>query len=240
MAKFTPSKKDKAELKKLNKAISNKQSRIKRQQGFTVPEISRKKISDFTDRVEYNLWKKSVQDFKKRDNQFVQNKHGVVIPKGSIKSVNETIAKGNKMKKERLDKVKKMEFTDRGKNEGFTVGESLYQTGDRRFDRYKPTTFNPDAYRSLDEFNERKDQLEKRFKKSEMVKKDKLYRDNYFKSIDNVFGASGGELKEKIKSMGLKNFIDFSLTENLADIKFVYTFEEMLTKLRYLEGIFKV
>lgn len=240
MGKFRQRKKDIAELKQLNKAISNKQSRIKKEQGFTVPQIKRKKISDFADREEFNLWKKSVNDFRKRDTQFVQNKNGVVIPKADLQSINDTIAKGNKMKKERLDKVKKMEFTDRGKNEGFTVGESLYQTGDRRFDRYKPTTFNPDAYRSLDEFNERKEQLERRFKKAEMLKKDKLYRDNYFKSIDNVFGASGGALKDKIKKMGLKNFIDFSLTENLADIKFVYTFEEMLTKLRYLEGIFKV
>lgn len=233
-----------AELRRINKLVQNKQSRIRKGKSLEVVGVDTVKPTEFESRRDIDRYLKKMSKFlEKKANFTVQNNQGAEIRYSEVQEIEKVIRRVNKQKKQQWDKVKDLPYQHRGVNTGLTVADQANPTvgmGDPKFADFKPLKFNPNRFRSAKEFRDYARDKEKLYGKDWLEKQNELYRNNYIKSMENNLGSPSKELQDHIKNMPLDDFIKQYYTENNAHINFVYDRLAVQARVNELERVWKL
>lgn len=229
------------EIRRINKLVQNKQSRLRVNKGLEVVDIETKKVSEFNSRREINKYLKQMQRFLERNADFrVVNEKGATLQYSEIQDIEKTIARVNRQKKAMWDRVKNLPYLHKGQPTGLTVGQQAdpeIGIGDPKYEDFKPIKFNAGRFRTEQEFKKWAEEKRELYKGNYLQKQYELYRENYIKSLENNLGNASKHLQEIIRNMPLDDFIIKYYTENNAHIDFVYDQLAVNTRVRELERI---
>lgn len=241
MAKeFKLSAKQQSEVRRLNKSISNKKSRIKKEFGVEL-QIKTKPIKEFGSRKEYNEFVKQSKKFIDRRNfRYVKNPHGVVLRREEYEQIKKDVEKINRRNKRKLNKIDKKTFTSRGKKTDTRVIDRRLML-DPRYDYLRDMDFKK-RWKTLQTAQDVENYAEKaanRARDEYELETQNLFKNNYIKSLQNVFGSNANAIIEKVNEMSPEEFEQLYLTEDIVDFDFNYDDQiEVDSKLGYLNMIF--
>lgn len=241
MAKeFKLSAKQQSEVRRLNKSISNKKSRIKKEFGVEL-QIKTKPIKEFGSRKEYNEFVKQSKKFIDRRNfRYVKNPHGVVLRREEYEQIKKDVEKINRRNKRKLNKIDKKTFTSRGKKTDTRVIDRRLML-DPRYDYLRDMDFKK-RWQTLQTVQDVENYAEKatnRARDEYELETQNLFKNNYIKSLQNVFGSNANAIIEKVNEMLPEEFEQLYLTEDIVDFDFNYDDQiEVDSKLGYLNMIF--
>ena len=241
MAKeFKLSAKQQAEVRRLNKSISNKKSRIKNEFGVEL-QIKTKPIKEFGTRKEYNEFVKQSKKFIDRRNfRYVKNPHGVVLRREEYEQIKKDVEKINRRNKRKLNKIDKKTFTSRGKKTDTRVIDRRLML-DPRYDYLRDMDFKK-RWQTLQTDQDVENYAEKaanRARDEYELETQNLFKNNYIKSLQNVFGSNANAIIDKVNEMSPEEFEQLYLTEDIVDFDFNYDDQiEVDSKLGYLNMIF--
>lgn len=241
MAKeFKLSAKQQSEVRRLNKSISNKKSRIKKEFGVEL-QIKTKPIKEFGSRKEYNEFVKQSKKFIDRRNfRYVKNPHGVVLRREEYEQIKKDVEKINRRNKRKLNKIDKKTFTSRGKKTDTRVIDRRLML-DPRYDYLRDMNFKK-RWQTLQTAQDVENYAEKaanRARDEYELEKQILFKNNYIKSLQNVFGSNANAIIDKVNEMSPEEFEQLYLTEDIVDFDFNYDDQiEYDSKLGYLNMIF--
>lgn len=241
MAKeFKLSAKQQSEVRRLNKSISNKKSRIKKEFGVEL-QIKTKPIKEFGSRKEYNEFVKQSKNFIDRRNfRYVKNPHGVVLRREEYEQIKKDVEKINRRNNRKLNKVDKKTFTSRGKKTDTRVIDRRLML-DPRYDYLRDMDFKK-RWNTLQTAQDVENYAEKaanRARDEYELETQNLFKNNYIKSLQNVFGSNANAIIEKVNEMSPEEFEQLYLTEDIVDFDFNYDDQiEVDSKLGYLNMIF--
>jgi hypothetical protein len=241
MAKeFKLTAKQQAEVRRLNKSISNKKSRIKKEFGVEL-QIKTKPIKEFGSRKEYNEFVKQSKKFIDRRNfRYVKNPHGVVLRREEYEQIKKDVEKINRRNKRKLNKIDKKTFTSRGKKTDTRVIDRRLML-DPRYDYLRDMDFKK-RWQTLQTAQDVENYAEKaanRARDEYELETQNLFKNNYIKSLQNVFGSNANAIIDKVNEMSPEEFEQLYLTEDIVDFDFNYDDQiEVDSKLGYLNMIF--
>lgn len=229
------------EIRRINKLVQNKQSRLRVNKGLEVVDIETKKANEFTSRREVEKYLKQMKRFLDRNADFrVANVKGATLQYSEIRDIEKTIARVNRQKKAMWDRVKDLPYLHNRKPTGLTVAQQAdpeIGIGDPKYQDFKPIKFNVGRFRSEQEFRKWAQAKKKLYTSDFLQRQHELYRDNYIKSLENNLGNASKHLQEVIRNMSLDEFITKYYTENNAHIDFVYDHLSINTRINELEKI---
>lgn len=232
------------EIRRVNKLVQNKQSRLRVNKGLEVQDVQTTKPKEFSSRREVNKYLKEMNSFLEKKADFrVTNEKGANLQYSEVQEIERTINRVNKQKREQWDKVKDLDFTHKGQPTGLTVGQQADPTvgiGDPKYQDFKPVKFNIGRFRTEKEFRDWSKEKEKLYDRDWLKRQNELYRDNYIKSMENNLGNASKGLQEHIKNMPLDEFIEKYYTENNAHINFVYDKLAVQSRVQELERVWGV
>lgn len=241
MAKeFKLTAKQQAEVRRLNKSISNKKSRIKKEFGVEL-QIKTKPVKEFGSRKEYNEFVKQSKKFIDRRNfRYVKNPHGVVLRREEYEQIKKDVEKINRRNKRKLNKIDKKTFTSRGKKTDTRVIDRRLML-DPRYDYLRDMDFKK-RWQTLQTVQDVENYAEKaanRARDEYELETQNLFKNNYIKSLQNVFGSNANAIIDKVNEMSPEEFEQLYLTEDIVDFDFNYDDQiEVDSKLGYLNMIF--
>lgn len=233
MAKeFKLSASQQARVKKLNKSISTKKSRIKKEFGIEL-QIKTKPVKEFSSRKEYNEFIKNAENFTNRSNfRYVKNKKGVVVRREEYEAVKKDVEVINKRNRKKVKQIKRRTFTSRGKKTAMRVADRAMML-DTRYSRLIDLDFKKrfEGFRSIEEFEEYGERADYRAKPSYEIEMQNRLLDNYIAGGYNVFGDEWQPIAEKLKEIGAEGFEMMFYTEDVLDFEFYYGVTEEELKL---------
>lgn len=241
MAKeFKLSAKQQAEIRRLNKSVSNKKSRIKKEFGVEL-QIKTKPVKEFGSRKEYNEFVKQSKKFIDRRNfRYVKNPHGVVLKREEYEQIKKDVEKINRRNKRKLNKIDKKTFTSRGRKTDTRVIDRRLMK-DPRYDYLRDMDFKK-RWQTLQTAQDVENYAEKaanRARDEYELETQNLFKNNYIKSLQNVFGSNANAIIDKVNEMSPEEFEQLYLTEDIVDFDFNYDDQiEVDSKLGYLNMIF--
>lgn len=241
MAKeFKLTAKQQAEIRRLNKSVSNKKSRIKKEFGVEL-QIKTKPVKEFGSRKEYNEFVKQSKKFIDRRNfRYVKNPHGVVLRREEYEQIKKDVEKINRRNKRKLNKIDKKTFTSRGKKTDTRVIDRRLML-DPRYDYLRDMDFKK-RWQTLQTAQDVENYAEKaanRARDEYELETQNLFKNNYIKSLQNVFGSNANAIIDKVNEMSPEEFEQLYLTEDIVDFDFNYDDQiEVDSKLGYLNMIF--
>lgn len=223
-------KSDVERIKKLNASARRKQRRLKNEFGVEI-NIDIKKVNDFSTREQFNNYVQSLENFTYRNRyRYVKNEYGVVISRKQYNEIRKETERINKIYEQRRKRLDKMPFTSRGKKTYETVKDRRLM-GDVRFNEFRKRTFRFEKFRNKSELNAFVNNLSIKLKPDYFSKKDILYKQNYIKALQNVYGTLADDIIEIVEKMNTSQFIDIFYSEDIGEIGFHYDDVEMRLKL---------
>lgn len=233
-----------AEVRRLNKLVQNKQSRIRKNKGLEVQDIDTVQYKDFSSRKEIERYQRQMEKFLDRRADFtVENQKGVELRYSEVQEVEKTIRRVNLQKKKQWEQVKDLPYKHRGMPTGLTVADQANPKtgmGDPKFGDLKELQFDPNRFRSKKEFDEFRKNKGRVYSKGWMERMNTLYRDNYVKALENNLGPMSQALRDKISQMSPDEFAKMYYTENNANIDFIYEPLAMKARVAELERVWGV
>lgn len=233
------------EVRRVNKLVQNKQSRIRVRTGLET-EIETAKYKEFQSRKQINEYLKEMEKFldKKADFKVIGEKGVVYDYQEDVVKVEKAVNKVNKQKKKQWDSFKDMEYKHRGAGTGLTVEQQanpIIGMGDPRFKDWKPVTMpNWNNYESYGDFKRRRDKINERYDDNWLARVNELYRKNYLSALHSQLGWDGRHIYEKLSNLPVEEFIKMYMTENMANIKFLYDRVQAQAKIQELSKIWGV
>lgn len=232
-----------AEVRRVNKLVQNKQSRLRVNKGLEVVDVETTKYKEFGSRREINRYLKEMDKFLERTADFrVKNEKGANLQYSEVQEIERTIGRVNKQKKTQWDRVKDLPYLHNGEPTGLTVGQQAdpeVGIGDPKYNDFKPVKFNVGRFRTEQEFRKWAREKEELYDRDYLKRQNELYRDNYIKSLENNLGNASSHLQERVRNMPLDDFITQYYTENNAHINFVYDKLSIKSRVTELEKIWK-
>lgn len=223
-------KNDVSDYKRLAKNTKAKISRAFKNYGVDLSsEINIPKLEDFKTRKEFNRWKEEVRQFTNRANteyQFRKNEHGVVA---SVKEINKAVRDTKQAqriaKKLQKETAKKPYIVD-GKSVG-TFGQKLQQMGKPNIDGvHVPKDFNFDNIKSREQFEVKKESMEKRADPQYMDKRQVALKENYKKALHEHYNSDADELIAEIDKLDPSDFFELFIMHEGLQVSFEYTEEQ--------------
>lgn len=197
------------------------------------------KFKEFQSRREIESYIKKMSKFlDRKSDPSLTNLKGAELKRSVVKQAKKEIDRINQLKQAERDKYGNEPFLDRGQPTGLTIAErGLF--GDNRYSELKPLKFNPHRFRDNKELKEWLGLKKKIYKGDFIQRRNELYKDNYLTALINVFGkAETKALRKEINNLPLDEFIKKYYQENLADINFIYDFQEAMVKLNTIKDLF--
>lgn len=234
-----------AEVRRVNKLVQNKQSRIRVNKGLEVVDVETEVYKEFNSRREIERYLKQMNKFLDRKADFkVQNEKGAELQYSDVQEIERTINKVNRQKKKQWDSIKDLPYLHKGQETGVTVGQQadpVVGIGDPKYaDVRNPITFNPNRFRSEQEFLEWKKNKEKVYASDWQARQGELLRGNYLKAMGEALGYNSFHIQDHIQAMQLDVFIKVYYSDNNAKIGFIYDFLEAQKKIIELERVWGV
>jgi hypothetical protein len=228
------------EIRKLNRNVQNKQSRIRMKTGLETEGFQTVRYDQFNSRKEIEQYKKNMSTFlDKKANFGVMTDGGVMLEYSDVRELEKRIKKVNKRKTSEFDKIKDLPFKVRGQETNITVGQQAdpeVGMGDSRFSEFRGLSFNPHRFESNRELKKRIDRMDELYKGNFVQRKQEFLRNNYLKGMEEAGLLSmrkGQQIKTWIMEMSATEFNTMFYTESNASINFLY--EKIAKKARLEE-----
>lgn len=239
--KYNPTKRNKQLLSKINSRIRAKQRRLSKVYGVNVPdqEVGIKHLKEFGSNkaIRSYLAQQEKSDFLNRWNhRYVKNKHDVVFKREEVISYKKNIDKINKENKKQLKKLEKTPMKHDGKELPYSAGENARFMGDSRINMFRPRSKGIDKFRTRNEFSNANRKAKARAKK-DLLALNQMYRRNYIKGVEENLSGQANHIIDLIMSMPLEAMVSISLSTTDADIEFLYSYEELMAKVKVLESV---
>lgn len=236
-------KKELAEIQRLNKNARAKLRRIEKRYGIR-EDISVKAPKTFTSRKELNAYKKQLRDFTNRYNQryqYVKTDEGAVTRdvynelKRKVKEVNRERARAYK-------EISRRPVTVAGEEiPGFDVGlraEMRFRERGSLYEQFKPITLDIGTFRSREQAQRYLEKLEEHRKRIPDLKKQ--YKENYILAIQHTFGRMGKDLVAEIRKMPVNTFIEkVAVSDEYGEIGVFYAEGDIKGRHEQLLSFFK-
>jgi hypothetical protein len=242
-SKIRVTSRDKELLRSINKRVSAKKSRIKKNYGMFT-DIQTKSMKDFNTRAEFNAYKEQMQSFLNPHNQNYQyrkTKGGAVVTKKEYNETQRALKRINRIKDQETKKLRNKPFMQGKKPTMYTVGEQEKLMGDIRFKENKPLKNKAEQFQDRESFLDWANKLEKNYSGDWITRRNELYRDNYIKGLENVFTAHPERvaiLRQHLESMTLKDFMKVYYSNTVGNIGYIYLPNEQDNKLERIERVF--
>jgi hypothetical protein len=234
---------DKELLRNINKRVSAKKSRIKKNYGMFT-DIQTKSMKDFSSRADFNAYKEQMNSFLNPHNQNYQyhkTKGGAVVTKKEYNETLRALKRVNRIKEQQTKKLRNKPFMQGKKPTQYTVGEQEKLMGDVRFKDNKPLKNKAEQFSDRESFLDWANKLEKNYSGDWINRRNELYRDNYIKGLENVFTAHPERvdaLGNYIRSLPLSDFMEIYYTNTQGNIGYIYLPTDQSAKLERIERVF--
>ena len=236
----------KNQIRKLNKNISNKKSRIRTNKGLEVEGVETVKYADFSSRREIEKYIKRMSGFlDKKANFGVMTENDVMMEYADVLDYEERIRKVNRNKATHWNKIKDLPFKHKGKPTGITVGQQadpIVGMGDARYSDFRDLNNRVHMFRSSEELKNRITRMDELYGDMDQFtrKKNHLLRSNYLagmrdQGLDQL--DRGRAVYEHIRRMGYDEFNRMFYTENNASISFLYDLTSQEGRIDELEKV---
>jgi hypothetical protein len=229
----------------LNKRVSNKKSRYRREKGIELnPHIQTVKPSDFTSRKELEKYVRSMERFLDRKTQYVQNNNKKIFTTETVRKYEKEVERINKIKEREYQRIQNLETQIKGKKLDMTVGERMEKAPKSLFPNLTKLTGGLDRFSSEKELKQTiKNQFQEGYFKGNFIKRaDRQYKQNFIQSLETVFGGKSAHLRKKLNGLSLTDFMNVYY-ETTGTIDIDYNYEESESnesKLKTLERTFRV
>lgn len=238
--------KEAAEIQKMNRAASAKLRRIKTKYGVDLPGIQIRRPSTFGSRKELNAYKKLINDFRNRynqDYQFIKTRNGAVS-RAAYNEAKRQIKRLNEKRKKEYNRLRSMTVTTLGEpEEGFTVAlraDLRVQERGTLYEQFQPITLDVESFESTERLQHYVEQFLKRSADDWQEDMDQNYKDNYILAIQKNFGKLGDPLVDLLLQMDTRTFIQrVALSDEYGEIATIYSLEDLINEARKLEGFFE-
>ena len=209
-------------IKDLNRKVSRKEKRVKKNYGIDVsipridPTLRGKELSEAIEKA---------QSFINPNNQkyqYVKNKHGVVMTKSFITKETLLNDRINRVKERELKKIHEMDYFVEGRNAG-KIG-SVSKAKKQHMDERYQMKFDIDMFKTQEVLKEWTAKRHGTYKGNFLKHVRHNYRRNYLEALENVFGNTSDvqKLYDKITQMDVNDFYFKSLTSEERHIDYIY------------------
>jgi hypothetical protein len=186
----------------------------------------------------FNKELKSLDRFLKPGAENIKtSKTGIVITSWELKEIKRKYNEAEKIKAKEREKAENMEATTQGKPIGLKRGEM----GSVRMNELKPKKeFDFDKIKKGKEWDLFKERVDKASIPKNQEKKWELYKENYLKSLNTVYGDYADVVRNYVERLPAEQVVNVYYQEQEANIDFHYfdkTDED--TKIEILENIWK-
>lgn len=232
-------KSDLEHLEKTIKKFNAKLSRVEKNKPdiaqYQPNKISKKEMIDkIGTRKDFNRELKSLERYLKRGSEVIkESKTGNKVSKWEYREVALKVAKINRDKTRERKKLEQLEVTSQGKKTGLKRGEM----GSERMTSLEPKKFDFDKIKKGKEWDKFVESVEKQVRDSYADDKYDLWKENYIKGIENVFGNNASDIISAIRSIDSSIVINKFYSEQEASIDFIYDPLELNAKLDVLRDI---
>lgn len=226
--------------KKLTNLVRQFNSKVGRlaKQNPDLAEILPKRLTKssfkegITTRQDFNRRYREYERFLKKGSEtIVENPQGLKLTAWE-KRENEIKARTiSNARARELKRIEATPLTDRGKPTGLIRGQRRYTQAERE-NREKKFNFN--KIRPGKEYEMFKNVLENQVMSDYFDRRAQLYKDNYFKSLDNQYGGRANGIKEMLKDVDARTIADAVNSDPDLSIDFNYETTEMEFRLQYL------
>lgn len=158
----------------------------------------------------------------------VQNQHGVVFSEEQKKALERAVNKSNYRRKQMLAEAEKL-------NPNHSQLRLMGKESDFIITRQSKSL---QGFKSLEDYEKFMDKQARIHSGEYLDERTKLYKSNYMKAIDNVFGDAGSGLKMKVRMMKPEKFRE--LVETLGDdmeIGYIYDPQARMGKLNKIRSL---
>ncbi|MDP4120848.1 MAG: hypothetical protein Q8876_07340 [Bacillota bacterium] len=195
-------------------------------------KINKKQLREnITTRQEFNKTVHSFERFlKKGAEETITSATGNTITKWEKREISKKVADINRQRTIERKRVEQMEALSRGKPIGLKRGEM----GNTRVNELKPKKFDFDKIQPGKEWDKYVESVEKQSRAAYTDEKAELFKANYLKGLDTVFGSKADELKKIIQALPAQQIVDVFFADEEASIKFIYDPVEQAAHLAYL------
>lgn len=196
---------DKERIKKTNQFIRNKKNRLLKNYGVNVA-IQPIDLNKITTRDELNNFYDKARRFKNSNRyKYVKNKYGFVMDRYSVNMMKYQVSNINSMRKREWNKVKRADYTDRGKKIG-TLSDRRFMEPNR-YGSYNMLSFNFDSFKSLKQWNDRREHLKTVSRGSYYRSKNEQLKENILQAIATHWGVEGYDAYKFIDSMSADDVV---------------------------------
>lgn len=226
-------KKEQAEIQRLNKNARAKLKRIENRYGIR-EDIRVKAPKTFTSRKELNAYKKNLRDFTNRYNQryqYVKTDEGAVT-RDVYNELKRKVKDVNHLRAQEYKRLKNIPVTVAGEPiPGYDVAlraEIRFRERGSLYEQFKPIKLNINTFSSPEQARRYLTRLEEH--KSIIPKLKQLYQDNYVLALERHFGERlSADLVEQIKKMPNGTFMQkVALSDEFGEIKTIYGLNELV------------
>jgi hypothetical protein len=191
-------------------------------------------MNKITTRQEFNREIKSIERFmKKGAEKPIVSKTGNVISKWEKQEIGIKVGIINRQRAIERDIILNMDATSQGKSVHMKRG----QMEDERTSAVQPMKYDFDSIRKGREWELFLVKVNEQMRDFALEGRYELYKENYIKAFENVFGLVGQDLLEKLKKIDAKSFVYKYYQEEEATFTFIYSEEELMTQLDVLYSI---
>jgi exonuclease VII large subunit len=240
MARFTPRGNDKDLLRKINRNVSSKKSRLRNKFDLEIPEIETKPLKEFNTRKEFNQYVKKMQSFTNRYNtnyQFKQNEHGVTMTQKDINDIERKLKAENTRKAREYNKLKKKLKPEKGEYIPKNVNDFNHPNVPERLAGFRPHSFNFDLLKSNKTAENYKNMILGREIETANKKAD-LLRTSMIKAMIEVAGKHMAQhVIDKLNGLSPQQVAELYYNEPDFRPKYVYSPEDDEDILKSLEDM---
>jgi hypothetical protein len=166
--------------------------------------------------------KKGSKNLEKKGKKTV-NQFGVEFTEKEKKQLTNLVNSANRKRTRMLKEESQLPLFTAGKYEGKTLGETWTGMGQESDFILAKKSKSLQKFKSKKEYIKYIKNLKRVVDKDYVNKRIERYRENHIKAIRNVFGRQGAkDIIQKIKGMGIKEYMNAMQSDALIDISYVY------------------
>lgn len=230
MAKFTPSKKDVQEFRRLKTNGKRKYNRIVKKAPNAVNEMPEiyfpKNIHEFESRAQYNEWKETQRLFRVPNSaryDFVQNAYGTVSNRLRNTRIDRNTKKSQELAYEHIRRIESKVFYESGKETNSTVGQRMQQMARPSIAGIvPPTEFRFETIRSQRALDMREKRVKESADPRNLPRKTALMQKNFYELIEQVYGADGDHLISLLNKLDPDDFLRIYVQTSEFDFDLFY------------------
>lgn len=168
-----------------------------------------------------------------------KNQWGVTFTKEEKKKLESAVNSANAKRRKMLQREAELPRKYAGKETGDTVASLQLMGKESDFILAKKTK-SLQRFRSKADFERYMANLERVNSKDYLIDRARLYKRNYMKALDNVFGDDAKDIKMRVRMMKPLDFMHMVEQDEVAEINYIYDPQARSAKMNQIRAAFNM